>query len=674
MEENPFFSESALPYHLPPFDRITDADYAPAFERGMAESLAEIDAIASSPAAPTFENTLVAMERSGSLLLRVAAVFSNMKGTDENEAIRAIDREMAPRLAAHRDAVLMNPALFARIHSLHERRGSLGLDPESLRLLEKRHERFVQNGALLPEEGKRRLKALNTEMAELMTACIQAIQAERNASAVVVMDPAELSGLPEGLGEKLPEGGRRIPLTNTTDQDVLPSIENRALRRRVMEASMGRGVRGGAHDNRRNLLRLVAVRAEVASLLGHASYADFHSADQMSGSADAILRFLRSLSGPALAKAGQEGAALQALIDRQGGGKAAPWDWTFWSERVRRETHAFDESELRPYLELNRVLVDGAFYTAHRLFGLTFQERTDLPVYHPDVRVYEVFDAGGRPIALFLTDFFARPSKRGGAWMNSYVAQSRLLGRLPVVGNHLNVPKPGDGKPVLLTFDHVTTLFHEFGHALHGLLSDVAYPSLSGTSVPTDFVEFPSQVYEMWTTWPEVVQRFARHHGTGERMPQALMDKMLSTRTFDMGFQTLEYLKASFLDHAWHRLGPNEVPGDVEAFEAAALERHGVSFEAIPPRYRSAYFSHSMSDGYGGKYYAYIWADMLVADAIEWFKANGGLTRENGERLRSWVLSRGASADPMSLYRGFAGHEPDPGALVRRRGLVQAGN
>jgi peptidyl-dipeptidase Dcp len=674
MPENPFFTESTLPYSYPPFDRIRDEHFIPAFERGIAEHQAEVEAIASNPEAPTFENTVAALERSGQMLRRVAPVFDNLKITDENETLKAIDREMAPKLAAHLDAIILNAKLFGRIRLLFEQRKALGVDAESVRLLEVLHRNFALNGALLSDERKSRLKALNGEMAKLMTSLMQAIQAGRNASDVVVEDPAELEGLNDEVGRKLPGGGRRIPITNTTDQDILPLVDSRSLRRRILETSMSRGLRGDENDTQAGFLRLVQVRAEIAELLGYSSYADFHAADQMSASADAILGFLESLRGPALSKAGREGAAIQSMMDRHGAGTLSASDWSYFSEKVRKDQHSFDDTELRPYLELNRVLEDGVFYSANRLFGLSFKERRDLPVYHPEVRVYEVFDCDGRSMALFLTDFFARPSKRGGAWMNSYVDQSRLLGRRPVIGNHMNVPKPEDGKPALLTFDHVTTLFHEFGHALHGLLSDVTFPTLSGTNVPADFVEFPSQIYEMWTSWPEVVERFARHHETGEPMPKALFDKMLATRNFDSGFATLEYLKAALLDHGWHRLKPGEVPSDLASFEAAALARHGVSFEAIPPRYRSSYFSHAVSDQYAGRYYAYIWADMLVADAIEWFRSNGGLCRETGDRLRAWILSKGSTVDPMALYEGFSGRKPDSGALIRRRGLVEAGN
>jgi peptidyl-dipeptidase Dcp len=674
MPENPFLADSTLPFGLPHFDRIADSDYKPAIEQGMAEHLAEVGAIASNPEVPTFANTLVPLERAGRLLARVMAVFNNLKDAHSNEAIRALERELSPRLAAHEDEVRLNRALFARIDALHARGPHLGLDPESLRVLELTHMEFVRNGALLSAGDKARLKELNKEMAVLVTACTQNIQEERNASSVPLADSDGLAGPGPGL-ELRQGGGWAVRLVNTTDQDILPSIANRDLRRRVMEASLARGVRGGAYDNRANLPRLARIRSEIARLLGHPDYASLRVLDQMAATPDAVLGLLRSLRGPALAKARAEAEAIQSSIDRTGRPFALePWDWSYWSERVRKESHAFDESELRPFLEINRVLEDGLFHSANRLFGLTFRLRPDLPVYHPDVRVYEVLDADGTPLALMLADFFARPSKKGGAWMNSYVAQSRLLGQRAVVGNHLNVPKPPEGQPALLSLDQVTTLFHEFGHVLHGLLSNVHYPSLSGTNVPRDFVEFPSQLYEMWASWPEVAAHFARHHATGEPMPAALLQGMLDTRTFDTGFSTTEYLESALLDHAWNRLAPGEEPSDIASFEAAVLGRHGVAYAPIPPRYRSAYFTHSISEGYCARYYSYIWADTLVADAIEWFRDHGGLTRENGERLRHEVLSRGFAADPMAQYRSLTGRDPDVRALIRRRGLPEAGN
>jgi peptidyl-dipeptidase Dcp len=683
MTENPFFSESVLPYKLPPFDRIRDEDYVPAFERGMSDHLAEIDAIASNAEKPTFENTIVAMERAGQLLARVKAVFSNMKEAHSSDQIRDIDRAMAPRLAAHDDAIHMNPALFARVHSIYEERSDRGLEGEARRLVDHTHRVFVRAGALLSDEGKSRLRTLNTELASLLAAFSGNVLDERNASSVLVRDRSELAGLSDADVEQLASAARDagqpegylIRISNTTGQEVLGSLENRALRKRIMEASLARGGRGGPFDNRALVLRIAEARAEAASLLGYESFAAYSVANQMAGTVGAIDGFLSQLAASSLAKAGREAADIQAAIDLERGGFAlSAWDWSFYSERVRKARHSFDESLLTPYLELNRVLEGGLFFAAKRLYGITFRERNDLPVYHPDVRVFEVFEADGRPLALLLMDFYERSSKKGGAWMNAYVPQSFLLGTKAVVANHLNIPKPPAGQPTLLPFDQVITLFHEFGHALHGIFSHTTYPFLSGTNVPQDYAEFPSQIHEMWAVWPEVVKNYARHHRTGEPMPAEMLEKMLATRRFNMGFATTEYLKSALLDQAWHALRPGHLPGDVAEFEDTVFSRHGAGFPAVPPRYRSAYFAHAFSDDYAGRYYSYIWAEILVAESIEWFKKNGGLLRANGERLRASVLSRGDSVDPKLQFREFAGKDPEVGPLIQHRGLSQAGN
>ena len=678
---NPFFSESPLPYRFPPFDRIREADYLPAFARGMSDQLKEIDSIASAPGEPTFENTIVAMERSGQLLSRVKSVFSNLKEAHTNELIREIDRAMAPRLAAHDDAIHLNPALFARIRAVYGKRAGLGLDGESSRLVERYYSVFVRAGALLSDAGKARLRALNAELAGLGTAFNENVLDERNASSVLVRDRSELAGLSEAEVERLELAARfekkpagfLIPIGNTTGQEALASLENRALRQRVMEASLARGGRGGPHDNRAIVLRIAAARAELASLLGFESFAAYSAANQMAGTVGAIDAFLSRLAAPALAKAGREALEIQAVIDRElGGFPLCAWDWSFCSERVRRARYSFDESLLTPYLELNRVLEDGLFFTANRLYGITFKERRDLPVYHPDVRVFEVFESDGRPLALLLMDFFARPSKKGGAWMSAYVPQSGLMGTKPVVANHLNIPKPPEGQPALLAYDQVTTLFHEFGHALHGIFSNVKCPLLSGTNVPQDFAEFPSQIHEMWAVWPEVVRNYARHFRTGEAMPGEMLDKMLASRRFNMGFATTEYLKAALLDQAWHALKPGQGPADVAAFEDETFSRCNAAFAPIPPRYRSTYFVHAFTDEYAGRYYSYIWSEILVAEGVEWFERNGGLLRANGDRLRTFVLSRGDGAEPGLQFREFAGKDPEVAPLIRRRGLDSA--
>jgi len=681
MSANPLLAESALPYHLPPFDRIKDEDFAPAFDQGMAAELQEVEAIARNPEQPTFENTVVALERSGPLRKRVDRIFSNLNGAHTDAVMLEVERAMAPRLAAQQDAIHLNPALFARLQSLYAARDRLGLDPESARLLERYYKDFVRAGARLAPADQSKLRAMNAELATLEATFSQNVLKETNASAVVVSDQAELAGLSPGeiataaaaaRAEKR-DGQFALRLLNTSGQPALASLENRALRERLQRVSVNRCRHGGDFDNRAVVLRIVRLRAERAALLGYPNHAAYELAEQTAGSVATVNKFLADLAAPAVANARREAADMQAVIDREHGGLAlAPWDWEFYAEKVRRARYAFDESQLRPYFELNHVLQDGVFYAAHRLYGLTFQERRDLPVYQPDVRVFEVFNEDGTPLALFLGDYFARPSKRGGAWMSAYVDQSALLGTRPVVANHLNIPKPPAGEPALLTFDEVTTMFHEFGHALHGMFSHVQYPRFSGTEVPRDFVEFPSQGNEMWAVWPEVVRNFARHYQTGEPMPAALLDKMLATQKFNQGFATTEYLAAALLDQAWHQLTPEEVPAEVEAFEVAALHRAGVDFAPVPPRYHSTYFSHIYSDeDYSAGYYSYIWAEVLDADAVEWFKQHGGLTRGNGDRLRRTVLSRGGSADAMTLFRDFTGGEPYLAPLLARRGLEQ---
>lgn len=679
---NPFAVASTLPYRYPPFDRIKDEHYRPAFEAGMAEQLREVDAIVRQRSVPTFENTVVALERAGVLLRRVNDTFSNLAGTFTNDAMRALEKEMSPRLAAQSDAIRLNPELFSRIDALHQKRDQLGLDAESKRLLERYHQDFVRAGARLAPADQARLKAMNQEIAGLQTTFAQNIQKESNARMIVVDTRAELAGLPDNeiaaaeaaAKEEGKPGKFVLRLLNTSGQPSLDALQNRALRERIQRASVSRS-QSGDYDNRPIVARLALLRAQRAELLGFPTHAAYQIDDQTAGTVERVNKLLAELAPPAVANARKEAADIQRVIDREKGGfEVAPWDWDFYAEKVRSERYAFDESQLKPYLELNRVLVDGVFYAAGRLYGLTFKERKDLPVYEPSVRVFEVFEADGKPLALFIADNFARPSKRGGAWMNSYVAQSKLFGTKPVIANHLNIPPPPPGEPALLTWDNVITLFHEFGHALHGMFSNVQYPRFSGTQVPRDFVEFPSQVNEMWATWPEVFRNFARHHRTGEPMPAALLEKVLASGRFNQGFRTTEYLAASLLDQAWHQLKAAEVPGSdgVMAFEAAALKRAGVDFAPVPPRYRSTYFSHVFSLSYSAGYYSYIWAEVLDADTVEWFRQNGGLTRANGDRFRTRLLSRGGSVDAMALFRDFAGREPRIQPLLERRGLAPA--
>jgi peptidyl-dipeptidase Dcp len=678
-ETNPFFDESVLPYQLPPFDQIDDAHYLPAFDRGMTHQLEEVDAIAHATAPPTLENTLVALERSGRLLDRVATTFFILTNADTNDAMDDIRTEIAPKLAAHTDQILLNDALFARVRTLYRQREA-ELDAESRRLIERYHTDFIRAGAELSASDKERMQAINAELATLQTTFSQNVLSEVNESAVVVDTLEELAGLSDNqiasaaqaATARNLEGKYVIPLLNTSGQPALSSLENRELRQRIIQTSLSRGTRGGQYDNRETITRIARLRAERASLLGYPDHAAYVLEEQTAQTVEAVNERLASLAPPSVANARREAAALQSMVNADGHDvELASWDWSYYAEQVRADRYDFDASELRPFFEMDNVLENGVFFAANRLYGITFEARPDLPVYHPDVRVWEVRDGDGSPLGLFLADYYARPSKRGGAWMNAYVSQSSLLNTKPVIANHMNVPKPPDGEPTLLTFDEVETMFHEFGHTLHGLLSNVRYPYFAGTSVPRDFVEYPSQVNEMWATWPEVLRNYAVHHETGESMPKELLDRVLAADAFNQGFATTEYLAASLLDQAWHQLTVDQVvdADGVDAFEEAALQKAGVLLEAVPPRYRSAYFSHIWGSGYSAGYYSYIWSEVLDADSVEWFKENGGLTRENGSHFRETLLSKGGSREAMTLFREFRGADPDVGPLLTRRGL-----
>jgi peptidyl-dipeptidase Dcp len=683
MTENPFFSESTLAFHYPPFDKIKDSDYAPAFERGMSDQLAEIDAIAANADKPTFDNTIVAMERSGRLYGRVAAVFDDINQCNTDDELQAVQTDMAPKRSAHNDAIYLNAKLFARVRELYDERASLGLDPESLRLLEKYHEDFVLAGANLSPGDQQKLRSLNSRIAALETTFSQNTLKEKNASTVFVKDRAELAGLldaevsadAQAAKDDHHDGEYAIAIKNTTGQPVLESLQNRALRERIMAVSQARGSHGGPFDNQQTVAQLTRARAEKGVLLGFDNFAAYRVANQTARTVSAIDGLLSQLVGPAVAKSKREAADMQAIVDREHGGfQIDACDWEMYSEKVRQEKYAFDESQLRPYFELNSVLFNGVFFAANKLYGITFKERHDLPVYQPDVRVFQVYDSDGKPLAILLEDFYARPSKQGGAWMNEFVSQSGLFGYQAVIGNHHNIPKPAAGEPTLLTFDEVVTLFHEFGHGLHGLFSNVKYPYFAGTQVPRDFVEYPSQVNEMWADFPDVLRNYAKHYKTGETIPQPLLDKVLAAEKFGQGFATLEYLKATLLDQAWHTLKPDQVPTDVPAMEAATFKKYGADFGPVPPRYHSTYFSHAMTADYAAGYYSYIWADVLVADSIDWFKSHGGLLRSSGDHFRATVLSHGGSVEAMDLFRDFTGSGPDVGPLIRRRGLDEGGN
>ncbi|MGI9088518.1 MAG: M3 family metallopeptidase [Chthoniobacterales bacterium] len=676
--KNPLLSESTLPYQMPPFDKIKSADYSPAFAVALAEELKEVEAIAQNKETPTFENTVVALEKSGRILTRVNSTFSNLAGANTDSTLQKTETEMAPKLSAHQDAIHLNAALFARIKSLYDQREQLKLDPESAWLLERYYKDFVRAGALLSETDKKKMKAMNSEIASLQTKFNQFVLKEKNAEGVVVDQRADLAGMDDNeiaaaantaKAEKK-EGKFVIALQNTTGQPALASLENRPLRERIMKTSLARNSHGGEFDTRATIIQMAKLRAERAVLLGYENHAAYKLEDETAKNVETVNKMLTQITPPAVGNAKREAADIQAVIDQDADKfPLQSWDWAFYSEKVRKARFDFDESQLRPYFELNHVQQDGVFFAANQIYGITFKERKDLPVYQPDVRVFEVYDADGQPLALFISDMYARPSKRGGAWMNEYVSQSELFKTKPVVANHLNIPKPPAGEPTLLTFDEVTTMFHEFGHALHGMFSHVKYPRFAGTNVPRDFVEFPSQVNEMWAAWPQVLKNYAKHYQTGAPMPQELLDRMQASQKFDQGFKTTEYLGAALLDQAWHQLRPNEIPKDALAFEAEALKKAGVDFAPVPPRYRSPYFSHAWGD-YSAGYYSYIWSEVLDADTVQWFKQHGGMTRTNGDRFRQTLLSRGGSADALQLFQDFTGGAPDITPLLERRGLV----
>jgi len=678
-ETNPFYEESPLYLNYPRFDRIQDAHYLPAFERGMEEELEEIEAIVNQPDQPSFDNTILALELTGQLLDRVARVFYAISSAHTNDEIRALEQQLAPRLAGHEDNILLNPDLFERVGIIYEQRDDLALEPESMRLLEKYYTEFVRGGAALSVPEQQHMKKLNAEIASFETLYSQNILSEVNDLAVIVDTEEELTGLDQALITAAREeaaardldGKYVLPLLNTSSQPALASLQNRALREIIHSISLSRGSRGGDFDNTEVLSDVLRLRAERAQLLGYDNHAHFILEDRTAQTVAAVNNRLAELTAPALANVNREAVDLQQMIYDDGQDfELASWDWDFYTEKLRLARYDFDAKELRPYFELNNVLLKGVFFAAEQLYGITFKEQISLPVYQEDVRVFEVYDTTGTTLAIFIADFYARPTKRGGAWMNSYVSQSNLLNTRPIVANHLNITKPSEGEVTLLTFDEVTTMFHEFGHALHGMFSAVEYPYFSGTSVPRDFVEYPSQVNEMWAIWPEVLANYAIHHETGQSMPQELLEKVLSTQTFNQGFETTEYLAASILDQALHQLTPEEIPvGDeIMEFERSTFEGAGIVLDSVPPRYRSTYFSHIMG-GYHAGYYSYIWSEVLDADSVDWFKENGGLTRENGDHFRQTLLSRGGADDAMTLFRKFRGRDPDITPLLERRGL-----
>ncbi|MFJ7274154.1 M3 family metallopeptidase [Kitasatospora sp. NPDC098663] len=674
MTENPFLKPSPLVYELPPFAEIRPEHFLPAYERGMAEQLAEIAAITADPRPPTPDNTLVALERSGELLRRVDAVFRNQSSSDTSEPVDEVETAVSPLLAAHHDAIHLDRALFARIEELYRRRAELGLDPESLRLLETRHTRFVRSGARLGEAEQARLRELNAELAALGTTFQQNVNAATKAAALVVDAAEELDGLSADEVAAAAENARVLgyegrfvlSLKSTSGQPELARLTDRSVRERLLKASLDRGLA----DNGPLAIRMAGLRAERAALLGHPSHAAYVVEDETAGTVEAVSGLLARLVGPAVANARREAAELAKPAAADGIEEIAAHDWAYYSEKVRQSSYQVDAAVLRPYFELERVLRDGVFFAAGLAYGLTFTERPDLTAHHPDARVFEVFEEDGRSLGLFIGDFHARASKRGGAWMDELVSQSGLTGRRPVVVNNLNIARPAPGEPVLLAWDEVRTLFHEFGHALHGLFSDVRYPLFAGTSVPRDFVEFPSQVNEMWMVRPEVLANYARHHVTGEPLPAELVERMVAAEGFGEGFRTVEYLAATLLDWAWHTVPQGREIADAEEFEARALAEAGIAVPAIPPRYRTAYFQHVFASGYSAGYYAYIWSEVLDADTVQWFEGNGRAVRESGELFRRELLARGYGRDPLESFRAVVGRAPETGPLLARRGLV----
>ncbi|WP_376690313.1 M3 family metallopeptidase [Wenzhouxiangella sp. EGI_FJ10409] len=681
-EENPLLADNDLPYGMPPFDRIESEHFMPAFETAMEEHMAEIEEIAGSEEDPTFENTILALERSGQTLQYIGRVFSNMTGTVTDDTLQETQRKMAPKFSAHSDAINLNADLFARIEAVYEMRDELDLSPEGLRLVEEYHKDFVRAGAMLSDEDKETLKAMNSELSELTTQFSQNVLKEVNASAVVFDSKEQLAGLSESRIEaaadeaadrELEDGKYVITLVNTSIQPPIANMENRDAREKVKKASLARGSRGNEFDNTGVVADIVRLRAERARLLGYDTHADYVLEDRTAQTVDAVNGMLGELAPIAVANARLEGEDIQEMINET---EEEPfdlesWDWFHYAEQVRQERYAFDEEQIKPYFEMENVLVNGVFYSAEKLFGITFEKREDLPTQHEDATAWEAFEQDGSSLGIVIMDFYARGTKRGGAWMNAYRLNSELLGGRPVVGMHLNVPKPPEGEPTLLTWDETTTMFHEFGHVVHGLFSDVEYPSFAGTSVPRDFVEYPSQVYEMWASWPEVLANYAQHHETGEQIPQELLDKVIEAETFNEGFRTTEYLGAAIIDQALHQLAPEDTPAadEVMDFEATVLADHGLDYEPVPPRYRTPYFSHSMG-GYDAGYYSYIWSEVLDADSVLWIKENGGLDRETGQHYRDTILSKGGSKEAMQLYMDFAGREPSIEPLLERRGLI----
>ncbi len=677
--DNPFAQPSRLSLQAPPFDRIRIEHYQPAFMAGMKQQLAEIDEIVDQPDAPSFDNTIVAMERSGALLRRVRRVFSNMTSAHTSEHLQNIQKEMAPLLSAHSDNIHLNRRLFERVAALYESRELRNLTEEQEEVLRHYYHDFLKAGAKLSERDQNRVRAINEQLSTLETQFEDNLLAVTKERSVVVEDVSELDGLSEAqiaaaaetAGERGYAGKYLLEITNTTRVPILTSLNNRDLRQRVWQASANRAIgEDGGIDNRPVVLEIAQLRAERAQLLGFSNHAAWKLQDQMAKDPEAARRMLTDLVPGVVERVKQEAEDLRRMMAQlDEDHPLEPWDWEYYAEKLRLERYDVDESEVNQYFELNSVLENGVFFTMSQLFGIQFHERHDLPVYHPEVRVFDVLDTDGRVIGLFYIDFFKRDSKRGGAWMSSWVSQSDLLGTRPVVVNVLNNPRAAEGEPALLSFDNVTTMFHEMGHGVHGLFSQVTYPSVSGTATPRDFVEFPSTFEEDWCIQPAILGNYARHHESGDPIPPELLEKVIRASKFNQGFETLEYLAAAIVDLEWHTLSADQIPDDIEAFEAATLKKYGLDIPAVPPRYRTPYFAHIWGGGYSASYYAYLWSEVLAADAFAFMQSRGGATRANGDRLRQEVLSRGSSRDPMKSYTAFRGQEPAVDALLIRRGL-----
>jgi len=678
---NPFVKASTLPFQAPDFTKINDSDFKPALEEGMRQQIEEMQQIADNPDAPTFENTLVAMEKTGQLLHRANGVFNLLAGANTDPELQKLNEEIAPELAAETDAIYLNTKLIKRVETIYNQRAQLKLDPESQRLLEYHYQKFILSGAQLPDSAKENLKKLNKEDAALSAKFTNQLLADNKSAAVVISDKKELDGLTDGeidaaalaAKNKGMDGKWLISIQNTTQQPLLQSLTNRETRKKIFEASWNRAERGDSNDTRATILRIAAIRAQKAKLLGFPNYAAWRLKDQMAQAPETVEKFISDLVPAVTAKAKVEAADIQKVIDAQGKDKfqLEPWDWNYYAEKVRKARFDLDESEVKPYFEINNVLQNGVFYAANQLYGLTFKERKDIPVWNPDVRVFEVFDKDGSSIALFYCDYFKRDNKNGGAWMDNIVGQSKLLGTKPVVYNICNFTKPAEGQPALISFSDVTTMFHEFGHGMHGIFADQQYLSISGATTARDFVEFPSQFNEHWASEPHVFANYAKHYKTGEPMPQALVDKIKKAAKFNQGYSLMEILAAADLDMQWHEIAADNLATDVDKFESAALDKTHLNMPEEPTRYRTSYFLHIWSNGYASGYYAYSWTEMLADDAYSWFEENGGLTRANGQRFRDMVLSRGNSMDLATMFRNFRGRDPKIDAMLKDRGLVE---